>query len=100
MKLSFTAADEQFREEVADWLNDNLQESLPRFVIAVGRVMSITLSMSEKPGSENLQRVDGPALAGPRSGAVAQRRLSNRLFSTKNTLERVVPAAWGILVTR
>ena len=25
MKLSFTAADEQFREEVADWLNDNLQ---------------------------------------------------------------------------
>ena len=25
MQLSFTAADEQFREEVADWLNDNLQ---------------------------------------------------------------------------
>ena len=25
MKLSFTPADEQFREEVADWLNDNLQ---------------------------------------------------------------------------
>jgi alkylation response protein AidB-like acyl-CoA dehydrogenase len=26
MKLSFTAADEQFREEVADWLNDNLRD--------------------------------------------------------------------------
>ena len=25
MQLSFTAADEHFREEVADWLNDNLQ---------------------------------------------------------------------------
>ena len=26
MKLTFTAADEQFREEVADWLNDNLRD--------------------------------------------------------------------------
>ncbi len=26
MKLAFTAADEQFREEVADWLNDNLRD--------------------------------------------------------------------------
>ena len=26
MKLTFTAAEEQFREEVADWLNDNLRD--------------------------------------------------------------------------
>ena len=26
MKLTFSAADEQFREEVADWLNDNLRD--------------------------------------------------------------------------
>ena len=26
MKLTFTAADEQFREEVAGWLNDNLRD--------------------------------------------------------------------------
>ena len=34
MKLTFTAADEQFREEVADWLNDNFEMNLPIFATA------------------------------------------------------------------
>ena len=71
MKLSFSPEDEQFREEVADWLQENLRgdfEKLKFRDLAVGeratfaaRVMSTPTLMSEKSGNRSWPRGAGPA---------------------------------------
>ena len=76
MKLTFTAADEQFRE-VADWLNDNLRDEFADIRYREVRVMNIDLSMSEDLGAPPSGR-SLDLLAGPRPGADVQHRLSNR----------------------
>ena len=78
MKLTFSAEDERFRDEVASWLNEALTGEFACLKFRGGPGDEHSFPKNASAGSASLLKVVGLASVGPRNMAAAAVPLNSR----------------------
>ena len=99
MKLTFTAADEQFREEVADWLNDNLRDEFADIRYRGGpgdehRFVDERKAWERRLADGRWTCIGWPETWGGRAASIEQQVIFHEEYA-----RAAAPAEWGILAT-